>query len=102
SSRVSSWLRKSLSSTQSSRIGREEISADGRGEAHRHDEVGELLPLALHDPGLQSVANLQADGVADRGREAVREVVRVERRRDVLALVLRLDRLDRLAEIRRR
>src|SRR5262245_50982363 len=99
SRRVSAWLRKSRSSTHASRT---PSSTDRRRQPHRHDEVRELIRLAADDPRLQPVPHLEPNGLARRGGEAVGEVARIERGREVLALVPGLHRLDRLAEIRRR
>src|SRR5262245_6005946 len=98
SRRVSPWLRRSRSSTHASR---KVASADRGRQAHGHHQVGELVRLAADDPGLQSVADLEADRLPRCGGQAVGEIRRVERRGDVLAFVARLDRLDRLPEIGR-
>src|SRR5262245_19814533 len=98
SRRVSAWLRRSRSSAHANRKG---ASADRRRQPDGHHQVREFVGLAADDPRLQAVAHLESDRLARGGRQAVREVRRVERRRDLLALVPGLDRLDRLAQIRR-
>src|SRR5262245_30906769 len=102
---VWAWLRKSRSSTQRSNIAAGYAAAEGlrngRREPHRHHEVREPAALAVHDAGLQPVADVELDRLPHRRGEPVDQVLRVERDGEVLALVSRLDRLDGLAEIRR-
>ena len=99
--RVCSWLRKSRSSIQRSRNGGA-ATTDRRRQPHGHHEVGELVALArARSPGFSPSRTSSRTDSPDRGLQPVREVGRVERDRDVLALVARLDGLDGLAEVRR-
>src|SRR4249919_2014223 len=101
--RVYAWLRKSRSSTQTRRIrgslAPQAFLAHRRGQADRHHQVRELVALAVDHTRLQPVAHVQPHGLARGGVETVCQILRVERDRQILALVPSLDRLDRLAEI---
>src|SRR4249919_1552042 len=89
--RVYAWLRKSRSSTQARRIrgslAPQAFLAHRRGQADRHHQVRELVALTVDHAGLQPVAHVQPDRLAGGGVEAVGQVLRVERDRQVLALV---------------
>src|SRR4051812_31981957 len=100
---VCAWFRKSRSSTQRSNMAAgyaaPERLRDGSREPYRHHEVGEPAAFAVHHARLQPVAHVELDRLPHRRGEPVDQVLRVERHRQVFALVPRLDRLDGLAEI---
>src|SRR5438309_2219183 len=92
------WLRKSRASNHSNRTGRSPgRSPDGSGETDRHDQIHEGLLFAPDHGRLQPVAHLDLDTVARGAAQPVDEVVRIERRRQVVALELRLDAERRLS-----
>src|SRR4029078_4639246 len=102
---VCAWFRKSRSSTQRSNIAAGYAAPErlrySRGEPYTHHEVGEPAAFAVHHARLQPVAHVELDRLPHRRGEPVDQVLRVERHRQVFALLPRLDRLDGLAEIRR-
>src|SRR5918996_120774 len=69
------------------------------GQPDRHDQVLEVVALAVHEAGPQRADELEPHGVVDHGLEPVAQELRVETDLHRLAAVAHGERLARLADV---